>query len=532
MKKLITLLSVPVVLAVAWAGSSWYIGRQAQTTLQQFIDQQNQQGSTGGVHYELVSYEKSALGAKAITKLVFEMPPLKEMVGEVQFINEVKNGPIFLDGLGVARIHTTLDMDALPTDTRQKLTTAFEGKPPFEANTVLGFGGSNHYDVAVNPAKWTADGTSATLAGAHLQGSATQDMKGEFDMTVDKVEVKEASSQFVMPSMTAKGDIKDVIAGQALGEFEITAPQVSVLAEGTTEPFVFDAKLTSDSDIKDNELAANVVVTLDNMKGIKDALTKAQYSFDVKGLNADGLKEIGAMQTEMQNAVDQIDWNAEALDTPEGQRKQQELMDKVNQSSEKMLGILFSNVLKTDKSQLHVNVVAENAKGKGNADLNLVYAGTTPPDTNQLLTYSALDWLKMMKGKLLVNLDKGILPAGTEMMLLPAVEQGFLVQNGEKYNSELTLAGDSVTLNGKPVPLDGLAQLVAPGAGMSAGAAGMGAGGADPADMGIPDDLMQKIQQEGLTPEVMQLLEESDDVQNVYTNLKISDEVLAAMEEE
>ena len=118
----------------------------------------------------------------------------------------------------------------------------------------------------------------------------------------------------------------------------------------------------------------------------------------------------------------------------------------------------------------------------------------------------------MVKGKLLVNLDKGILPAGTEMMLLPAVEQGFLVQNGDKYNSELTLAGDSVTLNGKPVPLDGLAQLVAPGAGMSTGAAGMGAGGADPADMGIPDDLMQKIQQEGLTPEVMQLLEESDDV--------------------
>ena len=31
---------------------------------------------------------------------------------------------------------------------------------------------------------------------------------------------------------------------------------------------------------------------------------------------------------------------------------------------------------------------------------------------------------------------------------------------------------------------------------------------------------------------VIEMLEESDDVQNVYTNLKISDEALAAMEED
>jgi hypothetical protein len=32
------------------------------------------------------------------------------------------------------------------------------------------------------------------------------------------------------------------------------------------------------------------------------------------------------------------------------------------------------------------------------------------------------------------------------------------------------------------------------------------------ADLGIPPDLMERIQNEGMTPEVMQALEESDDV--------------------
>ncbi len=42
MKKLVTLLSVPVVLLVAWGGTSWYVGQQTETSLKQFIEQQNQ----------------------------------------------------------------------------------------------------------------------------------------------------------------------------------------------------------------------------------------------------------------------------------------------------------------------------------------------------------------------------------------------------------------------------------------------------------------------------------------------------------
>ncbi|MEN9502414.1 MAG: hypothetical protein RI964_1699 [Pseudomonadota bacterium] len=510
MKKLITFLSVPVVLAAAWGGTSWYVGQQTETTLKQLIEQQNQ-SSSAGVKQELVSYEKSAFGAKAITKLTFEMPPLKEMIGEVQFINDIKNGPIFANGVGMARVKTTLDMESLSADKRQPLTTAFDGKPPFEANTLIGFGGGTSYDVTVNPAKFAQDGSSVTFDGAQLTGDATAEMLGKFTLHMGKVEGKEANSQFTVPSADMNGNITGLVAGQALGTFDVKVPQVSVLAEGTTEPFIFDLNVKTASDIKNNELEGNVIVQMDNIKGVKDALSKVQYTVDVKGMNADGLKEIGTLQADMQNAVDQMTWNADAMETLEGQKKQQELMDKISKTGEQMLNTVFSKVLKTDKSQMHLNFAAESAKGKANADVNLVYAGTGTPDMMQLATYGANDWAKMVKGKLLLDIDKGILPEGAEMMVTPVVQQGFLVQDGDKFKGELNLAGETVTLNGKQMPFTDLLQQFLPGM----GAANAGNATLSPkagSDLGIPDDLMQKMQKEGMTPEVMQMLEESDDV--------------------
>lgn len=510
MKKLITFLSVPVVLAAAWGGTSWYVGQQTETTLKQLIEQQNQ-SSSAGVKQELVSYEKSAFGAKAITKLTFEMPPLKEMIGEVQFINDIKNGPIFANGVGMARVKTTLDMESLSADKRQPLTTAFDGKPPFEANTLIGFGGGTSYDVTVNPAKFAQDGSSVTFDGAQLTGDATAEMLGKFTLHMGKVEGKEANSQFTVPSADMNGNITGLVAGQALGTFDVKVPQVSVLAEGTTEPFIFDLNVKTASDIKNNELEGNVIVQMDNIKGVKDALSKVQYTVDVKGMNADGLKEIATLQADMQNAVDQMTWNADAMETPEGQKKQQELMDKISKTGEQMLNMVFSKVLKTDKSQMHLNFAAESAKGKANADVNLVYAGTGTPDMMQLATYGANDWAKMVKGKLLLDIDKGILPEGAEMMVTPVVQQGFLVQDGDKFKGELNLAGETVTLNGKQMPFTDLLQQFLPGM----GAANAGNATLSPkagSDLGIPDDLMQKMQKEGMTPEIMQMLEESDDV--------------------
>lgn len=508
MKKI--LLSVPVLLGVLWAGSSWYVGQQTETELRHFIDRQNEQTAKEGLEQEVVSYEKSAFGARAVTKLKISKPPLNEMLGELQFVSDISNGPIFFGGgspvqFGMSRIDTHLDTGALDEEKRQWVAAAFEGKPPFESHAVLGFGGGATSHITVNPLKIDQDGATMLMEGADITTDTNADMMGKFSGHVGKVEVKEANSTFTMPSLDVEGDIAGIVGGQMLGNVDVQAPQVSILAEGTTEPFVFDMNIQTNSDVKDEDAEGKVHLVMDNIKGANDALSKVDYKLDFQGLNMEGLKTVNEIQAEIANMQSQMDWNAEAMETPEGQQKMQELMGNLSQKSEQMIDAIFSKVLQTGKSRMHHVLLAESPKGKLNADVDLTYTGQGAPSMMELASYSPNDWGKMMKGKITLNTDQAMLPEGLDLLVMPYMEQGLVMQDGDKLKTDIELAGENVTLNGKQMSFEDLLKLVSPDAG------GMMNEGGD-ADLGIPEDLMKKIQEEGLTPEVMQLLEESDDV--------------------
>ncbi|MDQ5768961.1 DUF945 family protein [Thiothrix subterranea] len=511
MKKLVTLLSVPVVLLVAWGGTTWYVGQQTETTLKQFIDQQNQASAQSGIKQELVSYEKSALGATAITKLIMDVPPLSGL-GEIQFINEISNGPVFIGGgspvqFGTARIHTQLDTEALDAEQREWLTTAFAGKAPLEGHTVIGFGGNTDYHFTTNPLKVDQDGTTAQMDSITLSGTSAPDMTGKISVQAGKIEIKDTTAQFTLPSMQLEGDMTGMIGGQALGTFDLKMPGVSILAEETTVPVSFDLAMQSDSGITDNELAFKITTQATNIQGVDDALSKLDFKLDLSGLDMAGAEELGKLQAELQSLQNQMLWSSEATETPEGQQKQQELMTQLTDTTGKVVETLFAKVLKTDKSRLHTTLLTESPKGKLNADVDLTYTGKAAPDMMALASYGPNDWAKLMKGKVTLDADKALLPPGSELMLTPLSEQGLLKLDGEKIASAIELAGENVTLNGKQMPFaDFVAMLAPPGMDQ-----GMMEDGGDP-NMGIPEDLMKKIETEGLTPEIIQLLEESDDV--------------------
>lgn len=517
MKKIVTLLSIPVALLVAWGGASWYVGQQTETTIRHFIDQQNQQAAGQRVKQELVSYEKSLLGAKAVTKLKFDVPPLSQDIGEIQFVNDVQNGPVFFGGgsavqFGASRISTRLDMDALDAEKRKALETLFAGKPPIEGNTVIGFGGGTAFNFRVNPLKFDEEGSTVTLDGATIAGDYNAEMVGQLTAHMGKLEIKETNSQVVVPSIALTGELKGMVAGQVLGTFDMKAPQVSILAEGTTTPVVFDMALQTHSDIKDNEAFGSVNFGADNITGVNDTVSKLNYKLAFAGLDVDGLKEVAQLQTEMQNALSQTDWNAESMETPEGQKKQQELMEKVSKSSEQMISVIFSKVLKTGKSRVHNVLNAESPKGKLNADIDLTYTGKTAPSMVELIGFGPDDWAKIIQGRVLLDADKAILPEGAEMLLAPLSAQGLLKVEGEKVKSDVTLAGENVTLNGREMRFADFMHLIVPSEGMGMGETGSADSSDSAADLGIPPDLMQRIEKEGLSPEVMQALEESDDV--------------------
>jgi hypothetical protein len=92
------------------------------------------------------------------------------------------------------------------------------------------------------------------------------------------------------------------------------------------------------------------------------------------------------------------------------------------------------------------------------------------------------------------------------MMLMPFIQQGIVVEEGSKLKASIELAGESVILNGTRMRFTDLLHMVSPPT-----AENTAEGNIDAAP-DIPADIMLKIQEKGLTPEVMQLLQERDDV--------------------
>jgi uncharacterized protein YdgA (DUF945 family) len=506
MKKL--LLSVAVLLVIAWAGASWYVGRQTEPALQQFIDAGNKQYESYGITQEIVSYKYGLFRSRAITRLTTSTAPFNEIIGDVQFVNDITNGPVFFGGsspvqFGIARISTRLDMDSLDEDKRQLLAKAFGGKQPCESHLIINFNGVVDYSVSLNPMKLDIDGTTFVIQSAHVAGSADADMLGEFRLQADNIEARMDGSIFSVPSLESSGTITGIIAGQALGSFNVSMPQVSIKSQDSAEAFMFDADFKTNSDVVDNSAEGSFNLVMDNIQGAGGMLNKLDYSAEFEGLNIAGLEAINQITKDMANLQNRMALDDEAMQTPEGQQKMQELLSGF---PDRFITAIFSDLLQTGKSRMRHVLVAESPGGAGTADIDLTYIGEGTPGMNDLVSYSPDDWVAMMKGTIVLNIDRSMLPEPFVMMLMPFIQQGIVVEEGEKLKANIELEGESIILNGQRMRFSDLLHMVSPPAAENTAEGNINAA------PDIPDDIMLKIQEEGLTPEVMQLLEERDDV--------------------
>lgn len=506
MKKV--LVSLLVILFGAWAGATLYVGGQTQPALQAFLDAGNEQTESMGVRQEIVSFKRGFVRSRAVTKMNVTAPPFDELIGDVQFVNDITNGPLLFGGdspvqLGLSRITTRLDMDALDKDRREWLQKAFKGQQVLESRTFLNFGGIVGYSVRINPMKLDLEGMRFTMEGAEIEGSTDADMRGSYRMQAGKIEVQADGSFITLPSLESSGTITGIIAGQALGTFSATLAQVSVRSKASPEAVRFDAAFETSSDIADNGAEGSFELAVDNIRGAGDIVNGLRLSAGFEGLNPAGLEALNSLQKDMARLQRQGAFDEQAMQTPEGRQKMQELLSGV---PDRFITAIFRDLLQTGKSRMRQRLTAHSPGGKAALDIDLTYIGTQTPGMQELAAYGPDDWAGMMKGSLALDIDRSMPPQLFIMMLIPYAEQGILVDEGDRLKARIELEGENIVLNGKRMRFSELLSTLAPQAAQdtSAGTAGTGPE--------LPDDIMLKMQQEGLTPEFMQMLEERDDV--------------------
>lgn len=364
MKKLVTLASIPVLVAAAWFGTHWYYSNQVETNLKQTLEQANSQSATTQVTFELVKYEPSAHGQQALIRVKSTNPMVTKQLEDtplkdgLPFISQIQTGPVLFGEGGMqvaqARIHAELDLNSLDLEkeTLDAINKSFANKPPLEINTLLGIAGGGHYEAKLNPASIEEDNKKVSIAGFTLTGPLTE--TGENKLSVGEMKIDEGKQgltlslgafeglfnitgesqgtfaaktgplkaenpseglKYSAPGIDINYKTTGIVAGHLLGSADLGIPQFSFIQAGMLKPFEADLAMHVDSTSQDNSLGGTFSLKADNIKGAEDRIKQLSFESKVNGLDAAGMESFNRQLEALQKLQLQLALESEKLPT-------------------------------------------------------------------------------------------------------------------------------------------------------------------------------------------------------------------------
>lgn len=513
MKKFLGFLLVLIILGVAgWAGATWYVGQETEKYLKAYIEQSNSL-SDGSIEQSLKSYENTSFRtAKAVTDFKTGIPAIDDVLQDAHLVLDIQHGPVVLRNkqlaLGASYADLSLDLSGLDTEMQALVMGLFGDQKPFYGNVLINFDQQMDYDLSLSPINKQDDMGIFSIAGMNTTGNVLMpDFKGLAVIGIGKTYMKTPDMELTIPAITGDMNITGRAGSQLLGNSKFEAEGIKLTPANSPQDINFNLALESINDSKDGRLMGSGSLVLKDIQEPTGTINRLQMDSDYSGFSLAGFEEVSALQAEINQLQKQLLWNMDATQNPEGQDKMMELTGQIQALNEKLFGVFFEKVLISGESQFKTDLLLSGDKGSTDLDLELQYVGANKPlaitdimlgKTDDLLSSFAL----ALKGKS----DKSMLDSELSTVMGLLVLQGVLADDGKAFSVDASMRDASMTLNGKPMTLDELIMLFMP----------QEAAMMDSAEiMAIPPDIEQRIQEEGLSPEVMQILEESEDIDPV-----------------
>lgn len=509
MKKLFIALILLLMLAVvAWLGATWFVGQKTEEQVRTYIDQSNQL-TEGSVEQNLVSYESdSFMGATAITNFKTGIPDIDDVLSDAKVITTIQHGPIIVTDEGVdlalSRWDSRLDVDSLNDEARAMLSDLFGEQIPFHVKTLLNYDQKAHYTLTIPALNMQDETDEFSIAGITVTGeSSLKEWKGPASLNIAATHLKTEGLEATIPAITGDVNITGQVGSQMLGTGKVMAQGVKITSTDLGD-ISFDAEISSNTDVKDKQLFGTTRLALTQLVEPSKTLKQASLDLNMSGFNTEGIDEITALQNELNNLQQQLMWNMEATESPEGQEKMMEIAGKIQQLSQQFFQTIFDKLLIAKKSQVDMNLTLSGDKGTTQLAADVVYTGSDKPITLDSIMMGDTDTLfKTFALSIDSKAEKSMLDESLKMVLSMFVMQGFVQDNELAYELKGSLTDGQVVLNGKTMTLEDFIAMVNPSeAEVEDQAAGIN----------LPEDLQKRIEEEGLTPEIMQILEESEDI--------------------
>ena len=272
MKKSAVLAGSIAILAAAYTGLAWYVGKEAETTIRTAVEQANQRivktlgpdFATVGASIQVDDYQRGVFSSQARYSFVMDDDGQRT---EFALQDHMQHGPFPWDLLKQGSLKPLLAYSRsqlIDTENVKRWFDAARGVMPLAADTRIGFGGGGVTVWEFAPLEWAHDGERLSFSGGHMQARFSNQLRdsegeGEFaSLVVGHSEGGETVSlngiRLVSSSTTGADDsvqmnssvqLADIVVDDMASE-RLTLEQVSVLLESRQTGSLLDGTLRYD----------------------------------------------------------------------------------------------------------------------------------------------------------------------------------------------------------------------------------------------------------------------------------------------
>ncbi len=371
MKTSAKLLGIVVVLGVAYVGASWYMGKRAQTVIEQAVVQTNQHlvkmlgpdlGDTG-LKVSVTDYRRGVFSSDIVYTLAMKDNNGKPL--QFKLADHLQHGPFPIDALRAGSVAPMLAYSRArlaPTATTQKWFDSTKDGAPVVAITKIGFSGQGDSQWEFKPLTYAENGNSIKFSGGKVHITFSQNYKnstasGRFD-----------SLEFAQASPREEVQIKGILL-----DSKTTAP-----ADGATH-------------IENNFKADSLAFSSDRDEPVQIQKLAVGFNTQQKGqlLDADLHYEMGQVSAAKADlgslsftgrashvnieAVNALANQYNAFKAAHGVKNDEDLQ--LTDAESAILNGKFMDVLASNPSVSVDSLVLKNDKGESTASLKLDLSG-------------------------------------------------------------------------------------------------------------------------------------------------------------
>ena len=243
MKKIaIAVVTLAVVLPMGWAGATWFFGNQAESVMDQRLEEANE---TVSARWDLVSIEKSSFenGFVSSTATTAIYPAGREEMPDEDKLflkHTIYHGPLAMtpDGPKICQAYTisVVDWSGLEKDKLEELREVFGDEEPLTIRSIQKMDGAEEVLVELAAASFSDDDGSEARFGGFLAGIGFDAERtkfwGDFDAAVS--DAKFPNDQGSMKMHPSSADFSYTKGEEFAANFQIGAVDM-IVEEGTVK---------------------------------------------------------------------------------------------------------------------------------------------------------------------------------------------------------------------------------------------------------------------------------------------------------